>query len=512
VKEQQPLNLEKTLRLRKLAAGLTLSIAVGAGAIGAIAAATPASASTTNPAANITPPQPLCGDLSAACIATDLADIDAARAQEGVGPMSLPSDFATLSGPEQELVVTNAERTDRGLPAFPGLDPDLDSAAQAAADSDNDPTPPAGYPWDSYGSIWAETPSILYADYLWMYSDGPDGTNVDCTSPGAQGCWGHRENILGNYSYTNGDTPAIGAAVSGSSWAEIFVSNTAGGPTGITDPYSNVAPNTTQTTPTTPTPAPTPTPAADTTGDQASGISSAYVNGGTGYYIVSPSGKVTAFGGATFHGDLSDTTLNAPIIAITATADGGGYWLLAADGGVFSFGDAGFYGSTGNMTLKAPVVAMATTPDGHGYWIIAADGGVFNFGDAGFHGSTGGMTLNQPIDGIAIGPDGNGYWLVASDGGVFAFNEPFVGSLGGTTLNAPIIGMTNNNSGNGYTLVASDGGVFNYNTPYYGSLGANPPATPIVALSTTPDNGGYYLVDSGGDVFTFGDAINYGGL
>ena len=55
-----------------------------------------------------------------------------------------------------------------------------------------------------------------------------------------------------------------------------------------------------------------------------------------------------------------------PSSGITATPDHQGYWLLGADGGVFSFGDARFFGSTGGIHLNAPVIAMTTTADGGG--------------------------------------------------------------------------------------------------------------------------------------------------
>jgi hypothetical protein len=442
-----------------------------------------------NPPANFTPPQPLCADATPSCNDTNLADINAARAHEGVVPMGLPSNYDTLSGAQQELVIINAERSGRGLSTFAALDPQLSAAAQAAAANGSDPAPPAGYPWDAYGSIFASTPSALYADYLWMYDDGygPNDSNLNCPSAGAPGCWGHRDNILGNWAIRAGDQPELGTgAAGGDSWAALFVSATGA-----------------------------PTPAGCPTSDGArlgsgTGITSVDIGSCPGYYVTDSAGQAAAFGAAAFQGDLSGVALNAPIIAITATPDGGGYWLLGADGGIFSFGDAGFYGSTGNLRLNAPLVGMAAGPGGGGYWIVAKDGGVFSFGDATFHGSTGTFRLNQPVDGIAAGPGGQGYRLVASDGGVFDFGEPFDGSLGSVQLNRPIIGISGGAAGQGYTLVASDGGVFNFDTPFYGSLAAEPPSTPVVALSTTPDGLGYYLLDAAGEVFAFGDAVNLG--
>ncbi len=120
---------------------------------------------------------------------------------------------------------------------------------------------------------------------------------------------------------------------------------------------------------------------------------------GLGYWEVSTTGRVFAFGDAAPRGDLTGTTLNAPIVGISADPVTGGYWLVGSDGGVFSFG-APFFGSTGNIHLNQPVVAMQSTLDGQGYWFVAADGGTFSYGDAPFRGSMGGQHLNRPMVGM----------------------------------------------------------------------------------------------------------------
>jgi hypothetical protein len=235
-------------------------------------------------------------------------------------------------------------------------------------------------------------------------------------------------------------------------------------------------------------------------------------DGCPGYWVVDESGRVAAFGAASFHGDVGGTLLNAPIIGITATADGGGYWLLGSDGGVFSFGDARFFGSMGGHRLNAPVVGIGVDPVGRGYWEFARDGGVFTFSAPGsalpFYGSTGDLVLNQPVDGILVAPDGSGYTLVAGDGGVFNFDTSFDGSLGGQRLNAPIVGVAGDANG-GYTLVASDGGIFTFDAPFYGSLGGAPPASPVVAVATVVGGGGYVMVDRLGAVYAFGPRAAY---
>lgn len=166
-----------------------------------------------NPAQNI-PPDPsfpgTCaqyGPSSAACTSAVVAAINNARAQEGVRALTLPSYFATSSPAQQMLFVVNAERTARGLPALVGRSAALDSAAASAAQRNTDPSP-AGWTLAGgaqvrlYTGNWASDVNVLAADYDWMYDDGWGGQggtmNESCTSAGAAGCWGHRENILGD--------------------------------------------------------------------------------------------------------------------------------------------------------------------------------------------------------------------------------------------------------------------------------------------------------------------------
>src|SRR5580692_2600503 len=72
-------------------------------------------------------------DSSTDCVTSDLAQINAARAAEGVGPMVLPSGYAQLTGPEQLFVVVNLERVDRGLPPFTAMTDALNSEAAQGA-------------------------------------------------------------------------------------------------------------------------------------------------------------------------------------------------------------------------------------------------------------------------------------------------------------------------------------------------------------------------------------------
>jgi hypothetical protein len=254
---------------------------------------------------------------------------------------------------------------------------------------------------------------------------------------------------------------------------------------------------------------------AQTPTAQAAGLTSvvaaAPTPDGGGFWAVDSAGQVEAEGDATFYGDLTGTTLNAPIVSITATRDGHGYWLLGADGGVFSFGDAQFFGSTGNLHLNSPALEIIATADSGGYWFVAADGGVFAFGDAAFYGSTGGVALNQPVVGMAATPDGDGYWLVAADGGIFAFGDArFFGSTGGIALDQPVVGLASTTTGDGYWLVAADGGIFAFGDATFHGSGAGNNYPPVVSIIATGDGGGYWLIDSDGGIEPFGDAPGLG--
>jgi hypothetical protein len=160
--------------------------------------------------------------LQQACDKAALRDFDKVRATEGLAPMTLPKGFARLSAPHQLLVLTNIERVDRGLRAFPGLSKRLNGLAARGAKARTDPGFPSPFPGTTGGSNYAAIgSSTLLADFAWMYDDGPGSPNSDCPSPSAAGCWGHRHNILHRY-----DTPLrMGAAVAhhGNSMAAEYI-------------------------------------------------------------------------------------------------------------------------------------------------------------------------------------------------------------------------------------------------------------------------------------------------
>src|SRR5579859_2089719 len=112
-----------------------------------------------NPATNRAPSDATMQNCQAspegsACVDSALADINAARAAEGVAPMVLPIDFTTLTVPQQLLVLANLERVNRGLAPIGGLSANLDSVAAGAAVQAADANP-SQFNGDVFTSNWA---------------------------------------------------------------------------------------------------------------------------------------------------------------------------------------------------------------------------------------------------------------------------------------------------------------------------------------------------------------------
>jgi hypothetical protein len=236
--------------------------------------------------------------------------------------------------------------------------------------------------------------------------------------------------------------------------------------------------------------------------------------GGTGYWTLASTGRVSGFGAARAFGSAQLDSGDAAV-ALSPTATGRGYWIADSRGAIDAFGDAHPLGSTAGMHLNAPVIGMTTTPSGKGYWLLARDGGVFTFGDARFAGSTGAMHLNAPIIAMAATATGKGYWLLGADGGVFTFGDArFFGSTGAMKLNAPVVGMGTSAGGKGYWLLGADGGMFSFGrASYHGSLpgtGACPGSSTAVTFTGTNTGLGYWVVLSSGRVLSFGDATHFG--
>jgi hypothetical protein len=190
---------------------------------------------------------------SVTCAETIIKAIDVARKSEPIN--AIPASFnltafLKLSYPEQVFAIGDIERTARGLAPVAGLTTQLNSLAAQGASNQNDPAASlplalnGGGTATYYGSNWSEgTANALGADYYWMYDDGPNSPNADCTKSGSVGCWGHRENVLGDYSNSSycpagsSITTVMGASeitakvAMSPSIAEIFVNDCGPAPT-----------------------------------------------------------------------------------------------------------------------------------------------------------------------------------------------------------------------------------------------------------------------------------------
>jgi len=163
-----------------------------------------------NPPKNI-PPDPyfyeFCAggalDDTVSCNSKSLLAIDHARGTEPLVPLRFDlQKFLRLGVPEQLFAIADLERVSRGEPPMSALTAQLDQVAKAGAVAGTDPELSVGRlaggaQTAGWGSNWAEgTESALGADDVWMYDDGYGSANFDCRSAHAQGCWGHRDNIL----------------------------------------------------------------------------------------------------------------------------------------------------------------------------------------------------------------------------------------------------------------------------------------------------------------------------
>jgi len=195
-----------------------------------------------NPANNVLPATPFnCAglnppnspnDTSAACTDSALYNIDVGRIAEGLGPMYLPTNWASLTLPEQNLAIVNLERTARDLPSEYGLVPCMNADAQTASNTGDDPLDTnCTVPMVGKAGNWANIGTALQADFYLVYDDGLGSANLKCTLADQSGCWGHRENIFNVV--CNNVTPCtyvMGAQSTGDTGQEFGIFNGSGNP------------------------------------------------------------------------------------------------------------------------------------------------------------------------------------------------------------------------------------------------------------------------------------------
>lgn len=179
---------------------------------------------------------------SRACAKLLLTTTNAAQRAEKHGLLVLPSNYFGLSVTKQAFVLVNLERLSHGVPPLVGLSPYLSAAATAAAKKGEDPVfqtsygpvkvwfPPTGGDY-GFGGTWAgDSVNALAAMFGWMYDDGWGGnqrntSNFVCTGPHAAGCWGHRDELLGEYTGTTCTVCIAGTGYSSptrSGWSESY--------------------------------------------------------------------------------------------------------------------------------------------------------------------------------------------------------------------------------------------------------------------------------------------------
>jgi hypothetical protein len=190
------------------------------------------------------------------------------------------------------------------------------------------------------------------------------------------------------------------------------------------------------------------------------------VPGRNAYLTAGANGRVVGYGGA------AGGTPKAPVATVdmASTPSGQGYWVLSASGGVYAFGSAKHYGSLARSGVGAAGVKIRSTPSGKGYWILAGNGRIYPYGDA--------AKLGSPTSGSAADfwptPSGAGYWVLLTDGRVAAFGD--AGHFGDipslkTKWTKPAVAIVGMPSGRGYAIAARDGGVYNFgSSPFLGSL------------------------------------------
>lgn len=153
------------------------------------------------------------------CLAQQIQALDIAHQTEHLPPFVLPTNWSRLTVPQQLFVAFNIERVDRRIPPYLGINSALSVAATVAARKNSDPTiVTRGFPLAPYGrlgaaigGVWAGDFSPLSALFGFMYADGWAGSssatsNFSCTSALAPGCWGHRDEILGEALRSNATT------------------------------------------------------------------------------------------------------------------------------------------------------------------------------------------------------------------------------------------------------------------------------------------------------------------
>ena len=183
--------------------------------------------------------------------------------------------------------------------------------------------------------------------------------------------------------------------------------------------------------------------------------------GAAGYRLAAASGSVAGFGTLPGLGGVGGSLTSSSVTAIAGTPRGLGYWEVTSTGSVYAFGHARYYGRPGGaQALRGSVVGITSTPDGRGYYVVTSAGAVYGRGDAKVEGSAVGRAGGAAVA-ISVTPGSSpgapGYWVLTSSRSVYRFGSAH--GYGSASLGAPAVAMAPTPDGRGYWVVASSGEV-----------------------------------------------------
>ena len=227
---------------------------------------------------------------------------------------------------------------------------------------------------------------------------------------------------------------------------------------------------------------------------------------GSGYWVATSDGRLTAYGDAA----PVESVLPIPhLAAIAASPDGTGVWMAGADGTLSAAGTATLHEPAPGTETAAPVTAIAAATGLDGVWVLHADGIVDAYGEA--LPLAPGQRSPSPFVGIASTPSGAGYWLVTADGTVIAAGDApqLVAPATAAAAGAAVAGIAAAADGRGYWLARADGGVT--------AVGSAAPLTdfalggtssPVTAIAAHPSASGVWLLHGDGTLLALGDVLD----
>jgi hypothetical protein len=145
-----------------------------------------------------------------------------------------------------------------------------------------------------------------------------------------------------------------------------------------------------------------------------------------GYWLYTAQGNVYPTRGTTWYGSPVSRGFRgfrgfrgASIVGMAGTPDGHGYWLVTNTGRVYAFGDARRVSARYRGRSIAGIVAAP-----RGFWLYSAQGAVIASAGAIVYGSpTGSRYRGSSVVGMTATGDGKGYWLVTSAGTAYTYGD-----------------------------------------------------------------------------------------